>query len=222
MEVNEVRARAFTLVELLTVIAIIAILAALIFPVFSTARSKARQTSCVSNLRQVGLSMEMYATDYDDIYPFAVDPTDRFTPEIWNEHPYWQRLIPFMPMLHEVLQPYQKSKAIWKCPSDVGYKVQDFTGLPFDTTPSAYARYGSSYLFRTEIAFRLSRVGGFDRSAEINMIFDGVGKWHGTRLLFNDQDFPPDPTFRYNCLFADLHVKNISLEEMRRAWSVPL
>lgn len=52
--------RAFTLIELLVVIAIISILAAILFPVFARARENARRTSCVSNLRQMGLATMMY------------------------------------------------------------------------------------------------------------------------------------------------------------------
>jgi prepilin-type N-terminal cleavage/methylation domain-containing protein len=59
----------FTLIELLVVIAIIAVLVALIFPVFASARAKARQNTCISNLRQIGISIELYAMDYDDLYP---------------------------------------------------------------------------------------------------------------------------------------------------------
>ena len=63
--------KAFTLIELLVVIAIIAILAAILFPVFAQAREKARQTSCLSNMKQVGLGLLMYAQDYDENYPRA-------------------------------------------------------------------------------------------------------------------------------------------------------
>src|SRR5580765_4262996 len=61
----------FTLIELLVVIAIIAILAAILFPVFAQAREKARQTSCLSNQKQIGTGIMMYVQDFDETYPLS-------------------------------------------------------------------------------------------------------------------------------------------------------
>lgn len=212
--------RAFTLVELLTVIAIIAILAALLFPVFLTARGKAREISCLSNLRQIGIANSLYTQDYDGMYPFAVDPADAWTPQIWASQPAFQALIPTMLLLQDALQPYAKNKQIFDCPSDTGFDFEDFTGLPIDpfgkppnASPSSYKKFGTSYFYRTEVAFRHTVEDSLQRPAEVNLYFDGAGSWHGSL-------FPP--ALRYNVVFADNHSKSLTRQQLDFIWAQPL
>lgn len=204
---------AFTLVELLTVIAIIGVLAALLFPVFLTARGKAREISCLSNLRQIGISVSLYAQDNDGLYPFALDPADRYTPQIWNSQPGFQALFPYMSMVHEVLQPYAKSKDIFRCPGDTGFQIEDFTGIPLDAQPTSYERFGTSYYYRTEIAMLRAGEASFQFPAEVNVLFDGAGKWHGSLI---------PSSLRYNVVFADGHAKNLTRSRLDRIWATPL
>lgn len=203
----------FTLIELLTVIAILAILAGLLFPVFMTARGKAREITCVSNLRQIGLAIRMYAQDADELYPWAVDPTDKYTPEIWFGYPEFQAQIPFMPMIHEALQPYIRSRELFRCPADTGYDVEDFNGVPLDARPTSFLKFGTSYNYRTEIAFRRLGESGIQRPSEINVLFDAAGRWHGG-LVFDQM--------RYNVLHADGHTKNLSRLQVLNLWANPL
>src|ERR1043166_4890534 len=75
--------KGFTLIELLVVIAIIAILAAILFPVFAQAREQARSTACLSNTKQIGLAVHMYAQDYDEAFPMGTYPG----PRNWEVNP---------------------------------------------------------------------------------------------------------------------------------------
>jgi prepilin-type N-terminal cleavage/methylation domain-containing protein len=78
--------RAFTLIELLVVIAIIAILAAILFPVFAQAKESAKKIAGLSNAKQTGTSIIMYATDYDDTFPIMYSvSSDGFW---WVDYPY--------------------------------------------------------------------------------------------------------------------------------------
>ncbi len=101
--------RGFTLIELLVVIAIISILASMLFPAFSTAREKARQIVCSSNLRQIGMGSLQYTQDYDERYAVG--------------YPFWYTTTPVPPAnqyLNVVLDPYIKSSQVWVCPSWTG------------------------------------------------------------------------------------------------------
>jgi prepilin-type N-terminal cleavage/methylation domain-containing protein len=94
------RARGFTLIKLLVVIAIIAILASILLPVFAEAREKARQANCISNLKQLSTAVMMYTQDYDDRYP-RNDP--------WGLGMGWAG----------ALYPYVKAAGVYHCPDDV-------------------------------------------------------------------------------------------------------
>lgn len=210
----------FTLIELLVVVAIISLLAALLFPVFLTARGKARETVCLSNLRQIGLAVSMYAADNDGLYPYAVDPADKFTPDIWSKFPAFMEQIPRLAMVQDVLQPYVKSKEIFHCPADTGFDLEDFTGQPIDpfgtpanAMPTSFQKFGTSYYYRTEIAFRQAGESTFQFPSEVNVLFDGAGRWHGSLL---------PPIQRYNTLFADSHAKNITRSRLNALWDMPL
>ena len=97
------RCRGFTLIELLVVIAIMAILAAILFPVFAQAREKGRQTACLSNLKQIGVGVAMYAQDYEGFLP---------------AHFNWVWTSAETGRFVETLQPYLKNREIFFCPSD--------------------------------------------------------------------------------------------------------
>jgi prepilin-type N-terminal cleavage/methylation domain-containing protein/prepilin-type processing-associated H-X9-DG protein len=100
--------RAFTLIELLVVIAIIAILAAILFPVFAKAREKARQITCTSDAKQIGLGVLQYVQDYDENYP---------TGEEGSLGQGWAGTI----------YPYVKSGAVFHCPDDPTTQTSDGT-----------------------------------------------------------------------------------------------
>jgi prepilin-type N-terminal cleavage/methylation domain-containing protein/prepilin-type processing-associated H-X9-DG protein len=107
--------RGFTLIELLVVIAIIAILAAILFPVFAKAREKARQSSCLSNVRQLATATLAYLTDFDGSWlPGAPWRSD--------QPPGWQTVSAYNAP-HAKLIPYIKSMQIFACPSRSDGKI---------------------------------------------------------------------------------------------------
>jgi len=105
----------FTLIELLVVIAIIAILAAILFPVFAKVREKARQTSCSSNEKQIGLAIIQYIQDADETFPMGV------------QNSWYANTWPLQ------VQPYITSLQVFKCPDDgttaLGATIQPWAGI---------------------------------------------------------------------------------------------
>jgi prepilin-type N-terminal cleavage/methylation domain-containing protein/prepilin-type processing-associated H-X9-DG protein len=136
--------RGFTLIELLVVIAIIAILASILFPVFARAREKARQTSCLSNVKQLGLAILMYSQDYDETYPLYYTGTWAAGSSSWRA----------------TTVPYIRNAQIFQCPS---YRppAPTFTGVGSDFGQNG--GYGSN--FAHEDAFSPITTGGVAEGA---------------------------------------------------------
>lgn len=223
------RRSGFTLIELLVVIAIIAILAAILFPVFAQARRRAYSATCASNLRQAGVAFGMYTSDYDGLYPIAIDPADRDTPQIWDAFPAFKAHISQLPWLHEVLQPYVKSKELFHCPADTGIGIEDFTAQLLNAKPTSFGKYGTSYLYRTEIAVRGLHDSSFEEPSRVNLYMDGSGIWHGSGpsdeaigLLKWFKNNPDLHNRRFNTLHADGHVKSLGFQQLDNLWRSPL
>jgi prepilin-type N-terminal cleavage/methylation domain-containing protein/prepilin-type processing-associated H-X9-DG protein len=116
------RRSGFTLIELLVVIAIIAILAAILFPVFAQAREAARKSSCLANMKQLGLAMSMYAADYDEVNASCWQALPGNGAPVLDSNKIavtWDRLI----------WPYHKNAGIYACPSDAGSTKGDIPGV---------------------------------------------------------------------------------------------
>jgi prepilin-type N-terminal cleavage/methylation domain-containing protein/prepilin-type processing-associated H-X9-DG protein len=179
------RGSGFTLTELLVVIAIIAILAAIIFPVFSRARESARRAKCASQLRQLGMAIEVYASDYDDLIPQTFGAPHHM---IWRDD--------LGAVAHGRLFPYARNLSIFFCPTATGVKE--------DTNPGGAGWGGGlggawcSYLYRN------AQAGGsvvLDDNEGLAMMMDynNPGESASQSMSHNEDSV--------NVLWADGHVK---------------
>jgi prepilin-type N-terminal cleavage/methylation domain-containing protein/prepilin-type processing-associated H-X9-DG protein len=203
----------FTLVELLVVIAIIGLLAALLFPIFAKVREKARQTTCASNLRQLGQAFTMYAQDYDQRLPQQMSGAgnDLAASAIHGE-------------LETYLGPYTKNREIYRCPNDtlsVPLKKPG-TNTPLlnpDTNTPLLSSYSTPGNVRGKSLAEIPASALSVLQAENRQISsDSGGTW--ILLQLGKRSFTPEdsvifeqPEFRHNetgnYLFVDGHVKTL-------------
>lgn len=185
--------RGFTLIELLVVIAIIAILAAILFPVFAKAREKARQSSCLSNLKQLGLGILSYAQDYDERFSMALAGGP--TPPIY--------------LFPELIDPYLKNAQIWQCPSkkdalnvsavgkpNVCYSVD--LGTPMTANPNRL--FGAPALGTYSCS-----LGTVDQPSQTAMMCDVAGSVSATFVIAIAED--PRHNDGCNYVYVDGHAK---------------
>ncbi len=155
-EATRVMRKGFTLIELLVVIAIIAILAAILFPVFARAREKARQTSCLSNVKEITLGTMMYVQDYDERLPRLY---------------YNQTGPPTRVTVTMMVDPYIKNVQIWNCPSAAR------------TTGTVVGLSLNSYSYQQFLDF--AKLATIQRGSETVMWFDGCQDGWGPGRGYN-------------------------------------
>ena len=157
----------FTLIELLVVIAIISILAAILFPVFATAREKARQSTCASNMKQLGLGLIQYVQDFDETFP-CQGPGTTPTPLGWAEAVY----------------PYVKSINVYACPDDSstlqgGTYVRDSYAM----NSNFYTGTGASAIAQSNLSASSSTVAVFEvQSVQFVVLPPTAATWQAPGL----------------------------------------
>jgi prepilin-type N-terminal cleavage/methylation domain-containing protein len=146
--------KGFTLIELLVVVAILALLAAILFPVFSRARENARRTSCISNMKQIGLGVLQYTQDYDETFA----PADF---KVWTGGAgLASSYTPSLSWRHAIF-PYVKSKQIYACPSSP-IRAENYWQQEYNDGSGNTEKYAVSY---TASGFAMGNLNGFNSDA---------------------------------------------------------
>jgi len=200
------KVKAFTLIELLVVIAIIAILAAILFPVFAKVREKARQTSCASNEKQIGLAITQYVQDYDEKYPAREYNGDADT---WRIGVF----------------PYVKATGVFSCPSNPSGTKKGLDGYPisyggnYNSSPYFNQDWGNmypGYINGTGVFADAKGPGvalaSIDSPAQVIEVLEMTNEGYSDANILNhftgaNQDLFAGHTGTSNYLFCDGHVK---------------
>ena len=188
------RSRGFTLIELMIVIAIIGLLLTILLPVFSAAREKARQTNCASNLRQIGMALAMYSSDYDEMMTAAVYngvfPMDPSPPLYWYE---------VLNGGENADRGYLRSRDVLKCSSDGLRNSRETSyGWNYPHMPYRFPNPGEDItkVPGNPAAFHLAF---WSKPAEVFAITDAEGEWPN-RYVFQQFVYCPIGSKMFNGL----------------------
>lgn len=195
----------FTLIELLVVIAIIAVLAAILFPVFAKARHKARQASCLSNLKQLGLAMTMYAGDYDERMPIAYYYSADWSHEYaWDFALDWTGWPPSADL--GLIGPYTRNGQINACPTFQGETWgRPHTGYAYNTTYIGHGQF--------EPVPGPASLAQIQSPADTVLLTDSAFLWAGAVAGNNYLRAPSDPAYPWvgpNVHFRHLEAANVA------------
>ena len=163
--------RGFTLIELLAVLAIVALLTALLFPVFSQSKSRARITQCTSNLRQIGQAVAMYKSDYEDTYPNGIDGLNR-PHDSSGELGTPDAFLSSLPAITDQLLVYTKSNVVFRCPADV-FPLSPAEPRTVDEAFGSSYRYASLYYGETDVCW--------SDTSSLYYCYDFNGEWHTSK-----------------------------------------
>ncbi|MHB0998927.1 MAG: prepilin-type N-terminal cleavage/methylation domain-containing protein [Armatimonadota bacterium] len=227
--------KGFTLIELLVVIAIIAILAAILFPVFAKAREAARATACLSNNKQFGTALAMYLQENEDVFPTihreAAAIAGDGVAELYASHAAIgneaQRQYVVNSTIYGQLQPYVKSGALWKCPSDSGVPTTPTVGKRFTSYHYRHflcANFAPSYAGGVHFYERPWSTNDFENISQM-YIFSEMVPFHDNRVV-NNADWMADGKAwardsKMNLIFGDGHAKAVAVDKaiIRAPWA---